>query len=233
MKILGTILARGGSKRIHKKNIRLFNGRPIIFQAIDKLNELDHLSKIHISTEDDEIIKIVEEYGYKTEFKRPSELASDESGSIETINYIINKYNKLGENYTHILNLPATSVFTTNKHLKEGIEKSIEHPDKVIISVKEYNIPIENSYVLSNNLNLIPYNKNSYLSRTQEFNRGVYDAGLFAIIPTKYIIDWPTNKLSYEENLMAYLVNDFCLDIDNESDWEISEKYIKSMNLNN
>ena len=81
MNILVLIPARGGSKGIPRKNIKILNNKPLIGYAIDVARQFVSDADICVSTDDDEIIKVVEEYGLKVPFKRPDELATDHSGS--------------------------------------------------------------------------------------------------------------------------------------------------------
>ena len=96
MKILSIIPARGGSKGIPHKNIKPFLGRPLIYYTIDTARSICSDENICVSTDDPEIIRIVQEYGLKVPFVRPTELATDKAGTYEVLLHALNFYEKLG-----------------------------------------------------------------------------------------------------------------------------------------
>lgn len=135
-KILVVIPARGGSKGIPHKNIKLLNGRPLIYYAIDVARSIANDCDICVSTDDAEIIKCVENYGLKVPFIRPAELATDTAGTYEVLLHAISFYEALGRRYECIILLQTTSPFRTTNHVKDAL--SLYHPDlDMVVSVKK------------------------------------------------------------------------------------------------
>lgn len=136
MKILYVIPARGGSKGIPHKNIKLLNGKPLIYYSIDVARQLTTDEHICVSTDDDEIIEVVENYGLKVPFKRPSHLATDTATTNEVLLHAINFYEAKGIFYDVVVLLQPTSPLRNSIHVKEAIELYTNDID-MVVSVKE------------------------------------------------------------------------------------------------
>lgn len=121
MKILYVIPARGGSKGIPYKNIKPLNGKPIIYYTIDVARQLTTDDHICISTDDDRIIEVVEDYGLKVPFKRPTYLATDTAGSYDVLLHTLSYYNSIGYEPDTIIMLQPNnaSVIEAMKKLNE------------------------------------------------------------------------------------------------------------------
>ena len=121
MRTLVVIPARGGSKGIPHKNIKPLNGKPLICYSIDVARQFTSDEHICVTTDDDEIIRVVEDYGLKVPFKRPAELATDHCGSNEVIQHACQFYFNQQKNYDAILLLQPTSPFRKVEFLKEAV----------------------------------------------------------------------------------------------------------------
>ena len=136
MKILVVIPARGGSKGIPRKNIKPFAGKPLIYYTIDTARAIVPDEDICVSTDDDEIIQVVEDYGLNVPFKRPAELATDTAGTYEVLIHAIDYYEKQGKQFDVVLLLQNTSPFRTVEHVKEAL--ALYNPEvDMVVSVKE------------------------------------------------------------------------------------------------
>lgn len=228
---LVTLLARGGSKRIPRKNIKLFLGKPIITYPLNLVKNFSRELPIHISTEDKEISEFVNSIGHKLDFMRPESLALDSTPALDVIDFIIKKYKEKGIEFTHVINIPPTSVFCTKKILNDSIKLSEKNQKKIIIPVKEFNVPIESSYLLNSQNNILsPYSIKNFTSNTQNFKKNVYDAGILAIIPTE-ILSHRNNNEIIADSLIGLKINDFVIDIDYEEEWLLAEKFLKFMSI--
>ena len=136
MKYLVVIPARGGSKGIPRKNIKPFDGKPLIYYTIDTAREIVPDEDICVSTDDDEIIQVVEDYGLKVPFKRPEELATDTAGTYEVLLHALDYYEKQGKHYDALILLQNTSPFRTAGHLEEALKLYTPEVD-MVVSVKE------------------------------------------------------------------------------------------------
>lgn len=136
MRYLVVIPARGGSKGIPRKNIKPFDGKPLIYYAIDTARAVCKDEDICVSTDDAEIISTVEEYGLKVPFVRPAELATDTAGTYEVLLHALDFYEKKGNHYDALVLLQNTSPFRTAEHLKEALKLYTSDVD-MVVSVKE------------------------------------------------------------------------------------------------
>ena len=136
MKILVVIPARGGSKGIPHKNIKLLDGKPLINYTIDIARAIVADEDICVSTDDEEIIQVVEEYGLKVPFKRPDELATDTAGTYEVLLHALKYYEQKGRHYDVVLLLQNTSPFRKAEQVKEALKLYTLEVD-MVVSVKE------------------------------------------------------------------------------------------------
>lgn len=136
MRTLVIIPARGGSKGIPRKNIKSFDGKPLIYYTIDCARAICQDEDICVSTDDDEIIQVVEDYGLKVPFKRPEELATDTAGTYEVLLHALDFYEKKGVYYDVVVLLQNTSPFRTPLQVKEALSLYRESVD-MVVSVKE------------------------------------------------------------------------------------------------
>ena len=136
MKILTIIPARGGSKGIPRKNIKPLAGKPLIYYTIDCARAICDDEDICVSTDDDEIIQVVEDYGLKVPFKRPAELATDTAGTYEVLLHALDFYEQRGRKYDVVVLLQNTSPFRTSEHVLGALK--LYTPDiDMVVSVKE------------------------------------------------------------------------------------------------
>lgn len=136
MRTLVVIPARGGSKGIPRKNIKLFDGKPLIYYTIDCARAICNDEDICVSTDDAEIISVVKQYGLDVPFIRPDELATDTAGTYEVLLHALDFYEMKGEKYDVIVLLQNTSPFRTQEHVKEALSLYREDVD-MVVSVKE------------------------------------------------------------------------------------------------
>lgn len=136
MKFLVVIPARGGSKGIPRKNIKPFDGKPLIYYTIDVARAIVSDDDICVSTEDNEIIQMVENYGLQVPFKRPEELATDTAGTYEVLLHALDFYEKRGKYYDALILLQNTSPFRTVEHVKNALKLYTPNVD-MVVSVKE------------------------------------------------------------------------------------------------
>lgn len=139
MNILYLIPARGGSKGIPYKNIKPLAGKPLIYYSIDVARELTTDENICVSTDDDRIIEVVESYGLKVPFKRPSHLATDEATTNDVLLHAIDFYEKKGVFYDIVILLQPTSPLRKAIHIREALELYTEKLD-MVVSVKESHV---------------------------------------------------------------------------------------------
>jgi N-acylneuraminate cytidylyltransferase len=136
MKTLVIIPARGGSKGIPRKNIKPLDGKPLIYYTIDCARAICEDEDICVSTDDFEIIAVVEQYGLKVPFVRPLELATDTAGTYEVLLHALDFYEKQGRHYDAVVLLQNTSPFRRAEQVKEALNLYNGNVD-MVVSVKE------------------------------------------------------------------------------------------------
>lgn len=225
MKILYVIPARGGSKGIPHKNIKLLNGKPLIYYSIDIARQMTSDDHICVSTDDDEIIDVVERYGLKVPFKRPEYLATDTATTNDVLLHAINFYETKGFFYDVVVLLQPTSPLRKISQVREALD--LYSPDiDMIVSVKESHSA---SVLCAENVNgFLEFCLNKEGQRRQvmpnyfEYNGAIYIINIASL--KEYGLGYFTKKMKYVMNELE------SLDIDNPNDWFIAECIIKHMN---
>ena len=161
-KFLAVIPARGGSKGVSKKNIKLLNGKPLIQYTIDAARAIFNDKDIYLSTDSEEIKLVSEKSGIKVPFLRPKELATDTSSSRDVLLHALEFYKKINGNDPDVLILlQPTSPFRTSSHIEEALKLWNENID-MVVSVKQTD---SNPYYV-----LFEENSNGYLNKSKEGN---------------------------------------------------------------
>lgn len=222
MKILVIIPARGGSKGIPHKNIKPLNGKPLIRYTIDEAREIVDDEDICVSTDDQEIIRCVENYGLKVPFVRPEELATDTAGTYEVLLHALNFYEKQGRHYDTVLLLQNTSPFRKADQIKEALKLYNEKVD-MVVSVKEcaanpyYCVFEENSegylHVCKGDGNIF---RRQDAPKVYEYNGAIY------IMNAERL---KTTHMHKMQKRVKYVMDDLSsFDLDTMWDWEMAER---------
>lgn len=228
MKILVIIPARGGSKGIPHKNIKPLNGKPLIHYTIDVARQIVSDEDICVSTDDQEIIKCVEDYGLNVPFVRPAELASDTAGTYEVLLHALDFYEKQGKSYDVVLLLQNTSPFRSANQVKEALKLYRSDID-MVVSVKECPAnPYYNVYEEDQHGFLHVSKGDGTIFRRQdapkvfEYNGAIYIMNI-AMLKTTHM-----HKM---QKRVKYLMDDFSsFDLDTMWDWQMAESIICQKN---
>jgi pseudaminic acid cytidylyltransferase len=170
------IPARGGSKRIPKKNIKLFCGKPLIAYSIEIAIESKLFDRIVVSTDSEEIAKLAKKYGAEILY-RPKELADDYSRSDEVFNHAINNINK-DSRYKYACMIYATAPFLQIKYLKEGFKKLKNSDACYSFSATSFEYPIWRGFRIKDGRCEMFWPEN-YSKRSQDLEEAYHDAGQF------------------------------------------------------
>ena len=221
---IAIVPARGGSKRIARKNIREFCGKPIILYTLEAATKSQLFDTIHVSTEDSEIAMIVENEGYNIDFMRPLRLADDYTPLIEVLRYVIEKYQEKDCIYDEIWLLMACAPNITSELLKEAsilLEKSESQMN--LVTVSEYPVPIEWAFRKNSKNELEHINKEAVAIRSQDLTTHYYDTGTFAVFNVQQMA---ASLGSFDDgNYIGFVLpKGSAIDIDNEEDWVLAEK---------
>ena len=136
MKVLGIILARGGSKTIPKKNIKTLNGKPLMAYTIDNALKSDVFDDFIVSTDDTDIASVALEYGAKVPFMRPDELSGDTIWSRDAVKHAVLECEKIyDKKYDYVMELPCTAPLRNENHIREAYQMLISNDVDSVTSV--------------------------------------------------------------------------------------------------
>lgn len=221
MKPLIVIPARGGSKGVPRKNIKVLGDKPLIQWTIDEARKIFSDKNICISTDDEEIKTIVEDNGLKVPFLRPKELATDTAGTYEVLLHAVNFYEKKGYYPDTLILLQPTSPFRTSNQIKEAIDcykKSIDI--EMVVSVKETR---SNPYYVlreENNEGFLIKSKESNITRRQDLPKVWELNGAIYVIDIKSLKERNLNQFS---KVKKYEMDELSShDIDTMFDWDVA-----------
>ena len=217
---IAIIPARGGSKRIPKKNIKLFHGKPLIAYSIEVALKSNLFDKIIVSTDDEEIANIAIEYGAVVPFIRPKELSDDFIGTGTVVNHALEYLKSMGEDFDYCCTIYATAPFLQEKYLIKGFEKLQNSYAKNAFSCTSMPFPIQRTFKINKDDRCEMFWPENFSKRSQDLEEAYQDAGQFywekINQDSKEII---FGKDSIPIILPRYLVQD----IDTHEDWNRAE----------
>jgi pseudaminic acid cytidylyltransferase len=228
MSNVAIIPARGGSKRIPRKNIKDFLGKPIIAYSIEAALKSDLFDEVMVSTDDKEIAEIAVKYGAKVPFLRSEKNADDHATTVDVLIEVIEKYIAQGTTFENIACLYPSAPFTTSNKLKEAYTILISKKKDAVFPVMPFSFPIQRSLKLKDG-KLEYFYPEFENSRSQDLEKAYHDAGQFYFINTSSLL---INKSILSKNTGAILITELeAQDIDNETDWKLAEikyEYLQS-----
>jgi CMP-N-acetylneuraminic acid synthetase len=217
------IPARKNSKRINNKNIKIFNGRPIISYSIEIAKKSKLFKKIHISTDSEKIKKISLRHGIKIDFMRPDHLSGDVTGLMEVYSYVVDKYKEIDELYDEIWFLSACSPLISKNDLIKASNFFNLSKTNSMMSICKFSPPIQRGYYLKNNI-IFPINKKFIRKNSQNIPDRYFHTGNFGAFKN-FIFD---KKKILLKSCGFELPRERSVDIDNIDDWKMTLKLFKS-----
>lgn len=215
------IPARGGSKRIPRKNIRPFLGKPVIAYAIEAARASGCFDEIMVSTDDDEIAAISREFGASVPFMRSSKNADDHSNFTDALQEVLECYAAAGRHFDLCCSVFATSALTQPEHLRQGFRMLQANPSLLaVVPVLSFGYPIQRALRIEDDrLHMIQ--PENYFVRTQDMPPAYHDAGQWYWMRSAHVSGQlrllaPTSAALVISDLDAQ-------DIDNERDWLLAE----------
>lgn len=226
MKKLAVITARGGSKRIPRKNILPFLGQPILAYSITAAIESGEFDEVMVSTDDEEIAEIARSYGAKIPFMRSEKTANDFAGTADVLLEVIEKYSEMGQEFDVICCIYPTAPFVTKEKLKEAMNKLVESKADTLIPVVRFSYPPQRALVMDGDYLSFKYPEHIN-SRSQDLTPHYHDAGQFYMMK---IPEFMENREIMKGKILPYELSEMEVqDIDNMSDWQIAEIKYKAM----
>ncbi|MCW9026048.1 MAG: acylneuraminate cytidylyltransferase family protein [Thiovulaceae bacterium] len=222
-KYLAIIPARGGSKRLPRKNVLDLCGKPLVAWSIYAAKNSNYIDKVVVSSDDDKTLEISKKYGADI-LKRPAELSSDTTATFDAIAHAIESLN---EDYEYTVLLQPTSPLRGSKHIDEAIE-FLEYLDAdAVISVCEVEHPVQWSMTLKENKDMSEFVRNIDLRRSQEQEKHYRLNGAIYICKTEKLLE--SKSFFIDENIYAYEMDrESSVDIDEEIDLKFAKFIIES-----
>jgi pseudaminic acid cytidylyltransferase len=221
MSNLCIIPARGGSKRIPRKNIRDFLGKPIIAYSIEAALNSGLFEVVMVSTDDEEIAEIARKSGATVPFLRSAKNANDYATTADVILEVLDEYSNMGSSYNHVCCCYPTAPFVSSKRLKEGLEMLQNDHVHSVFPVVEFGYPILRSLRMSD-IGQVELNWPEHLnSRSQDLPKAYHDAGQWYWMKTSSLIE--SGKIMNDNAFGITLDALEVQDIDNEIDWKLAE----------
>lgn len=220
MRKIAIITARGGSKRIPRKNIREFCGKPILAYSIEAARESGLFDTVMVSTEDKEIAGIARQYGAEVPFYRSERTAGDFATTNDVLLEVLGEYGKRGAHYDLGCCIYPTAPFVTADKLKCAMERLEGSGADTLIPVVNFSYPPQRAMIVKEGRLVFEYPQ--YLdSRSQDLEPHYHDVGQFYLFYTEA---FRKNKKLMVGNILPYVVSEMEVqDIDNQTDWEIAE----------
>ena len=215
------IPARGGSKRIPRKNLKLFAGKPIIAWSIEAAKQSGLFERIIVSTDDDEIARVAHEYGAETPFVRPPELSDDYATAFSVTQHAIRWLREHSAAPDYVCVIYATAPFVQPRHLKEAFERLAATDKQYIFSVTPFPFPIKRGIRINNRGEVEALHPEHFFTRSQDLEEAFHDAGQFYWGKPQAFLDGLIlhSPVALPYVLPRYLVQD----IDTPEDWRRAE----------
>lgn len=220
-KTLAIVTARGGSKRIPRKNIRPFLGEPIIAYSIRAALGAEVFSTVMVSTDDSEIAEVAQKYGADVPFLRSPANSDDHSGTAEVLREVILEYRSRGQEFEHICCLYPTAPFVTSARVRDAMNLLLSQDVDCVLPVVRFGYPVQRSLKIDpDGLARMKWPEN-YQARSQDLEPVYHDAGQFYCLKTEALLS--QMKLFPEKTHPLELSELEVQDIDNEVDWALAE----------
>ncbi len=217
---LCVIPARGGSKRIPRKNIKNFLGRPIIAYSIDTAIKSGLFDEVMVSTDDEEIAGIAKQFGASVPFLRSVETSNDYATTVDVLLEVIEKYKQQGINYDTICCLYSTAPFVTAAKLTEARSKLSNDIDGCF-TIVEYSYPIQRSLRINESGEVEMKYPEFQKSRTQDLEKVYHDAGQFYFVKINALIE---EKTVWCKHTVPLILSELEVqDLDTLTDWQLAE----------
>ena len=230
MRAIAIITARGGSKRIPRKNIRDFCGSPIISYSIDAAISSNIFTEVMVSTDDNEIAKIALENGAQVPFYRSSRNSDDYSTTADVLIEVLSEYEKKGLKFDYLCCIYPTAPFVTSEKLKLALKKMINEKAEAIIPVVKFSYPPQRAFIIKDDKLIYKYPENVF-KRSQDLESLYHDAGQFYFIKVETFMK---NKTLVCKNTIPLIVDELSVqDIDTEEDWKMAELKYKMRGIEN
>jgi pseudaminic acid cytidylyltransferase len=218
---IAIIPARGGSKRIPRKNIKDFFGKPIIGYSIEAALESKLFDEVMVSTDDQDVADIAISFGAKVPFLRSRQNSDDFATTADVIIEVLKKYEENSISYDNLCCIYPTAIFVDANKLKISFDKFQESNADSLIPITKFSYPIQRSLVIDENNELGYLQPENRFKRSQDLESAYHDAGQYYWLK---INSFMTQKDMVMKKTVPFILNENEVqDIDTEDDWNIAE----------
>ena len=226
MNAVAIITARGGSKRIPRKNVKDFLGKPILLYSIEAALNSGIFEEVMVSTEDEEIAELAKKAGAVVPFMRGTENANDFATTTDVLLEVLSEYEKRGKRFEFGCCIYPTAPFVTAEKLKEGMERLMASDADTLMPVVPFSFPPQRGMVIRDE-KLQFVQPEHALTRSQDLEHWYHDVGQFYCFRTE---NFKRNKILTVGNVLPMVVSELEVqDIDTISDWKIAEMKYEAM----
>ena len=224
---LALIPARGGSKRIPRKNIKLFCGKPMIAWSIESAQQSGCFDQVVVSTDDAEIAEVARQYGAQVPYMRPAALSDDHTGTTAVVAHAINWFAAQGNTPEQVCCLYATAPFVSAGDLCRGLSVLTETGADYAFAVTSYAFPIQRAIRITPAGRVEMFSPEHFNTRSQDLEEAYHDAGQFY---WGHANAWLANKMIFSAaSAPVKLPRHRVQDIDTPEDWLRAEWLFKAM----
>jgi len=224
---IAIIPARGGSKRIPRKNIKIFSGKPMIAYSIEAALRSQLFDRVIVSTDDRAITQIAKESGAEVPFTRPEELSDDHTPTAPVVKHALDWLIGEGAIIQYACCIYATAPFLQAKYLRRGYEVIRESKAASVFSVTTFPFPIFRALRISGDGSLAMFWPEHELTRSNDLPDAYHDAGQFYWLDAERFRETP--KLYTPDAVPVILPRHLVQDIDTPEDWETAEKMYEAL----
>ena len=220
MKSVAIITARGGSKRIPRKNIKPFLGKPILEYSIEAALGADMFHEVMVSTDDEEIAQVAKKAGAKVPFFRSDETSNDFATTAEVINEVLESYERIGMKFSQACCIYPTAPFVTSNAIKTAMMLLEQEKADSVIPVVKFSFPPQRCVII-NNGRLEPKWPENMAKRSQDLEPYYHDCGQFYCLN---VDSFKKQKAIWMKNVVPFIQDESNVqDIDTLEDWKIAE----------
>lgn len=220
MRTLAVITARGGSKRIPRKNIKPFLGKPIIEYSIEAALQTGIFHEVMVSTDDEEIAEVAKRAGAKIPFLRSEETANDFATTAEVLVEVLHSYERMGQYFDAVCCIYPTAPFVTANAIKTAMMLLEQEKADCVIPVVKFSFPPQRCVVIKQG-RLTPKWPECMGMRSQDLEPFYHDCGQFYCLNTKSFL---TQQVIWMQDVVPFIQEETMVqDIDTYEDWKIAE----------
>lgn len=226
MKSVAIITARGGSKRIPRKNIKLFLGKPILEYSIEAALAAGLFHEVMVSTDDEEIADVAKRAGAKVPFLRSEKTANDFATTADVVDEVLNAYADRGMHFDRACCMYPTAPFVTAKAIRTAMLRLDEAQADCVIPVVKFSFPPQRGVVIAEG-RIVPKWKECMNMRSQDLEPLYHDCGQFYCLNVERFMQ---QRAIWMEHVVPLLQDErYVQDIDTLEDWRIAEMKYKLM----